>query len=85
MGLVLPIIPIQCKTGRQYNVILSSIADFQIQQTINSISLVYMKTENKSNFWIFLMISNARDETENINLINIVESFQDIFSFMHIF
>ena len=45
VGLVLPIIPIQCKTGRQYNVILSSIADFQIQQTINSILLVYMKTK----------------------------------------
>ena len=25
------------------------------------------------------MIFNARDETENINLINIVESFQNIF------
>ena len=45
VGPVLPIIPIQCKTGRQYNVILSSIADFQIQQTNNSILLVYMKTK----------------------------------------
>ena len=41
------------------NAIFSSIADFQIQQTINSISLVYVKTKTNpisGYFWWFPML-----------------------------
>ena len=84
VGVVLQIISIQCRPVTQFSQVSLIFKSLQIQQTINPISLVYMKTKTNK----ILDISDdsyARDETENINLINIVESSLNIFSVMQIF